>query len=356
MQAITESVMRQITIHGGPSKVLGKVTRYLSELIMRCLSNHCWDHKKDEKIYLKDAFFLIPLDKELDFFYDDVNYSMKKVDKRCTLFLKRDELGVKEMFMDAYERMKNSDPVPDHRFEVKYYSNTVFFDIYPCFQDNDLYTEREENGIFHILTKTLNIPIKEYERLESTWTGSDKRKMETCILLALIRYQTLNSGAHQFILDLNYKKRVNETFGADFECFGSVFNRTYTHFCSLFYDLEKDFGSHGNFMALTIKSGYFQANPPYEEVLMRRMYIKAVEAISSDGPVVYTLSLPQRPNYPLKERVDDEKLFLCTMEKEEKFHVPCQRDKMIPIPPYNFYIFTNIKDVEVTKKLMDDAT
>ena len=68
-----------------------------------------------------------------------------------------------------------------------------------------------------------------------------------------------------------FKKDLSEQYSINFELFGSCFNHVYNKYCSLYYDLERYFGSVGNFFNIKLNEGIYFANPPFDETIMRNM-------------------------------------------------------------------------------------
>lgn len=60
-------------------------------------------------------------------------------------------------------------------------------------------------------------------------------------------------------------------FDCAFECFASPLNARYPRFCSMFPDTDRPFGSLGSFFAFRPAAGSFEANPPFDKALVKRM-------------------------------------------------------------------------------------
>ena len=57
---------------------------------------------------------------------------------------------------------------------------------------------------------------------------------------------------------------MHNDFNLDFECFASAINSTSNHYCSIYYDVEKYFGSKGSFFNSIPLKGTYSFNPPYQ--------------------------------------------------------------------------------------------
>lgn len=66
-----------------------------------------------------------------------------------------------------------------------------------------------------------------------------------------------------------------EEFNINFETFAASFAASSNHICSLFYDIEKYFGSYGNFFDLVPQRGFYQVNPPLDSLIT----VMAVERV-----------------------------------------------------------------------------
>lgn len=109
----------------------------------------------------------------------------------------------------------------------------------------------------------LYIPVKVYERMKSRFTGNTNF-MDEYIWIILFRYYLLGSNNHQLgILPEILDKMVND-MNLNFECFASSVNSHLPNYCSIYYDVEKYFGSKGSFFNLKPHYGTYSFNPPYQ--------------------------------------------------------------------------------------------
>jgi hypothetical protein len=107
------------------------------------------------------------------------------------------------------------------------------------------------------------IPIEQYNMMKDRYNNNDNN-MDTLIWIILFRYQLLSSNNNQLaVLPSIYKKMV-EDFNLSVECFASAINTQSPHFCSLYNDVEKYFGSIGNFFNIKPIKGTYSFNPPYQ--------------------------------------------------------------------------------------------
>ncbi len=119
--------------------------------------------------------------------------------------------------------------------------------------------EKLENIINNIL-----IPIDIYNKLKNCYTGNPKL-IDDYIWSIIFRYQLLSSNNHQLGILPSVIKQLENDYELKFECFASAINSTLNNYCSIYYDLEQYFGSHGNFFNKTFIEGTHTFNPPYQK-------------------------------------------------------------------------------------------
>jgi hypothetical protein len=113
------------------------------------------------------------------------------------------------------------------------------------------------------------IPIHKYNEMKNKFIGN-KNMLDYYIWIILFRYQLLGSNNHQLAVLPNILKKMKHDLNYNFECFASAINSSSLNFCSLYYDVEKYFGSVGNFFNLDIKEGVYSFNPPYQSDIIER--------------------------------------------------------------------------------------
>ena len=124
------------------------------------------------------------------------------------------------------------------------------------------------NRLINIIDNIL-IPKDIYYKLKEKYVG-DESKFDLCIWIMTYRYQLLGSNNNQLgVLPENLMK-MNSDFGLNFELFGSSINFTLNNYCSLYYDVEKYFGSKGSFFNFNPKYGIYSFNPPYQSDIITK--------------------------------------------------------------------------------------
>jgi hypothetical protein len=148
-----------------------------------------------------------------------------------------------------------------------------------------------------------------FEKMFSKFS-SNKLKNDNFIKLVLciiLRYNSLESYNQQLAILPDLNKFLHRKYGIDFELFGSSINHFYSNYCSLFYDLEKYLGSKGNFNLLTIKKGFYVANPPFDEEIMKNMANRLIDALKkSKDELSFFITIPvwDNPEYGKFEAIE----------------------------------------------------
>lgn len=124
----------------------------------------------------------------------------------------------------------------------------------------------KDKRLINILDNIL-LPIDIYDKLKRTYNGNQVL-MDTIIWIIIFRYQLLGSNNHQLGVLPNIIKQMVKDYNLNFECFASSINSTLNNYCSIYYDVEKYFGSRGNFFNYTITEGVYGFNPPYQIDIM----------------------------------------------------------------------------------------
>tara|TARA_Y100000590_G_scaffold137033_2_gene156867 strand:+ start:1527 stop:2765 length:1239 start_codon:yes stop_codon:yes gene_type:complete len=105
-----------------------------------------------------------------------------------------------------------------------------------------------------------NIYLKMIKKCKNKLINKDK-----LIWIILFRYQLLSSNNNQLAVLPNILDKMEKDFNLKFETFGSAINTNTKNFCSLYYDVEKYFGSVGSFFNTKFLEGCYSFNPPYQE-------------------------------------------------------------------------------------------
>lgn len=169
-------------------------------------------------------------------------------------------------------------------FDEQY--NNLDTDIKIIYDNNKLsYTYNNEQYDV-ICTKQI------FDKLDKFYdnTYDNKLSLYFCILY---RYNIMGAKNQQLSANINFKQDIQKNMNVNCELFGSCINRLYDKFCSLYYDLEKYFGSLGNLFDLMITQGLYFANPPFDEELMENMANHLLNMLDkTTSPLGFIITIP----------------------------------------------------------------
>ena len=164
------------------------------------------------------------------------------------------------------------------------YKNTFYkFDINVEF---DIKNKRMCNILNNIL-----IPVVIYEKLLLIYSGPEN-KIDDYIWAILYRYQLLGSNNHQLAVLPTIMNQMNNDYNLNFECFASVINNHFNHYCSVYYDLEKHFGSVGSFFNIIPLQGTFGFNPPYQKDIINKGVQKLFTFLNNSEKLTFIITIP----------------------------------------------------------------
>lgn len=166
------------------------------------------------------------------------------------------------------------------------------YDFYKFYIKIDF--EIKDKRLTNILDNLL-IPLDEYKKLEKNYTGK-KAKLDEFIWIILFRYQLLGSNNHQLGVKNEIMVNMNKNYDLNFECFASSINSTFSKYCSIYYDVERYFGSVGSFYNLVPKKGTFGVNPPYQKDIIETALLKLItcleDAETNKNKLTFIITIP----------------------------------------------------------------
>ncbi len=148
--------------------------------------------------------------------------------------------------------------IQKHEVSQKRNNNNILFYNFSIINNTTNICNKLNNIINNIM-----IPIEQYDAMKNRYNGEEDM-MDTLIWIILFRYQLLSSNNNQLALLPSIYKKMEQDFCLSVECFASAINTSSNYFCSLYYDVEKYFGSIGNFFNIIPTRGTFSFNPPYQ--------------------------------------------------------------------------------------------
>ena len=146
--------------------------------------------------------------------------------------------------------------------------------------------------IFNHLIKLYNTnELKQFNNFEII----DKKVIDY-IYIIFTRYYSLSSGNNQASILPSFKKIIKEKLNIKIELFGSPLNTSSFTFGSLFYDIDKYFGSFGNYFNTKILKGYYELNPIFDKCLIDKIYKKCYDELlfaeENKYPLLFLMILP----------------------------------------------------------------
>jgi hypothetical protein len=152
----------------------------------------------------------------------------------------------------------------------------------------------KDKRLINILDNIL-LPIDVYNKLKTNYTGNLK-DIDIIIWIIIFRYQLLGSNNHQLGILPEIIDTMVEDYNLKFECFASSINSTLENYCSIYYDLEKYFGSQGNFFKIELTEGTYSFNPPYQKDIMdngiRRLLVFLENAKNNYKKLTFIMTIP----------------------------------------------------------------
>lgn len=148
--------------------------------------------------------------------------------------------------------------------------------------------------IFNHLVKNYN--IKNYN-IYNTDDLIINKDIISNIYILFTRYMTISNGNNQASILPSFKKLIKEKLNIKIELFGSPLNTSFTTFGSYFYDIDKHFGSIGNFFNMNIIRGYYEINPPFDRCIIHKIFKICLNFLeiseNNKEPLLFLFIIPQ---------------------------------------------------------------
>ena len=139
------------------------------------------------------------------------------------------------------------------------------------------------------ILENILIPNDIYIKMVNNY-NNNMEFIDIYIWIIIFRYQLLGSNNHQLAILPKIIKNMEKNYNLSFECFASAINTSQKNYCSIFYDIEKYFGSHGNFFNFTPTEGTFSCNPPYEKEIIYKCIYKIFNHLEYSNNKKYKLT------------------------------------------------------------------
>jgi hypothetical protein len=215
-------------------------------------------------------------------------YLIDKVLNNLVVYYKNQlDILKKYNLSELYNNNKNNFKINKNIYEQKRYTKTVTFYKFTMIIKYNIRDKRLQNILDNIL-----IPISIYNKLTNIYTGN-KEEIDNYIWAIIYRYQLLGSNNHQLAVLPNIMGRLKQDFNLNFECFASTINSTFNNYCSIYYDLEKWFGSVGSFFDIIPIKGTFGFNPPYQTDIITTGLTKILNFLNNtDEDLTFIITIP----------------------------------------------------------------
>jgi hypothetical protein len=255
----------------------------------------------------------------------------------------------KYIVSDLYLNNKYNYTIKKYKYQQKRNDSWILFYKFKISIRYIIHDKRLHNLLDNIL-----IPITIYDKLVNKYTGPIKY-IDDYIWAIIYRYQLLGSNNHQLAVLPTIMTRMNVDYNLDFECFASSINATFPHYCSIYYDLERYFGSVGNFFEIEPIKGTFGFNPPYQIDIIKNGLNKILILLEeTKHKLTFIITIPiwdtegkseinQLSNETIKQNIDYGDFEIIKTIKKSKFFICLKmisKDNFTYID-HNFLLFKN---------------
>jgi hypothetical protein len=259
--------------------------------LIELINRWCW-HQYNNPMH-QDYVIPYVLNNNYDYerFVDDLNYILEihgtdnaiKINDSIIIELKKLIGDYLEVEYSNFKSRSNIDiKVSKDFIEKKIRLN--------CSYKQNTYQVIIYSKVYNRLKLKLIMFSKDYKIIENC-EGDLDNLLDTYIFCLYFRYSYMDSGNQQLAISQNIKD-MYKNCGIDFELFGSAINTVSNNYCSLFYDIEKFFGSKGNFFDLEINKGVYWCNPPYDDTIMKNTGIKLANLLNSNKEIAFLVTIP----------------------------------------------------------------
>lgn len=300
--------------------------------------------------------------KETLFDFSKYDSNLKNIDKAIEIIISELKVIYKKSLenLDNYKNSnyflnkKNEYYISKEEIIQKRGSNEIPFFKFNIKFPFKLKDKRQENIINNIL-----IPKYIYNKLESKYNGPPE-KIDDYIWAIIYRYQLLGSNNNQLGVLPHILNQMKVDFSLNFECFASSINSTFDNYCSVYYDLEKYFGSKGNFFNLKPLKGTFSFNPPYQKNIMDSGILNLIKFLDNatlrkndltfiitipiwdkTGKKIMKFSFPEKKNTPDIEYSEFGSIDDILNSKYFRVKLMIPKDKFTYLD-HNFHLYKNV--------------
>jgi hypothetical protein len=154
------------------------------------------------------------------------------------------------------------------------------------------------NNHMNNILNNIIIPINNYNKIKTKYTNNNttNNNFNELLWILIFRYNLLSSNNYQLSLLPNIFKRLEGKINLQFESFSSALNFNLNYYCSIYYDIEKYFGSYGNFFDLIPISGVYNFNPPFQKDIIEeginRIILYLSKAVINNKKLTFIITIP----------------------------------------------------------------
>lgn len=210
--------------------------------------------------------------------------------------------------------------------DLKNKINSEFYKLYQNFKNKKNINLRIKKKIIGSYIKletefenkiySIDIKKKLYKQLKKKYKYFNKdNNYKKYIFCLCFRYFYIDASNQQLAIIPQIKKKFKK-IGVNFELFGSAINTFSKYYCSLYYDIEKFFGSRGSFFNIILKEGIYWCNPPYNNDIMTDCSLKLIKSLDNNN-IGFLITIPIW-DQETKKYIKDKILFNYNKEKNKE--------------------------------------
>jgi hypothetical protein len=341
-----------------------------SSKLIELINRWCWHQYSNSTI--KD--YVIPYVEngkyDYDRFVDDLNYILNIHNTEHAIKTNNKIILELDKTISSYLYIQYHDFISRKNQELNIFRDYIDKKVkLLCIYKHNNYSILLHHKVYNILKTKLIIYGKKYNIMDDAIENIDEL-LDEYIFCLVFRYSYMDSGNQQLAINHNIKF-LYKNCGINFELFGSAINTISDNYCSLFYDIEKFFGSNGDFFDFEIKSGIYWCNPPYDDTIMTKTVYKLLNIIKSNKNIAFIVTIPIWDsftqskiktnnidyiirNYNKDTNDDDHKDFIIYSKLK-----PYIKDELIipkhRIPYFNYKKYSNINAVNTYMLIIYDS-
>jgi hypothetical protein len=211
--------------------------------------------------------------------YKMILYNIKEYKK--SIFYLNNKNKLKVIKKNIIEK-RNDDNINFYQFQIKY-----------------TFTFYLSNIKLNNIINNIIIPVDEYNKMINNYNNTNLKyndNIDNLIWIILFRYQLLSSNNNQLAVLPDVLDKMKNKFGLDYECFASAINTNTKRYCSIYYDVEKYFGSKGSFFNTKFLDGCYSFNPPYQKDIIDNGIMRIFEQLETskilDMKLTFIIAIP----------------------------------------------------------------